>query len=328
MKAGKLSEAVLKRSVLRQFHTMQQQVQPPAFGRDCSVTELPSGELLAHAAAAMPLAGRCCGQDSLTVYNALNNLVCSGAKPTGILMTLLLPTSSNEQQLRDQIGRIEKICEREEIAVLGGHTEVVRSVAELILTVTAVGTVARSEYVGGSDVRPGIDIVMTKWAGLMGTSILSERFESELGARYPRPFIEQAKRFDGYSSVRSEAAVAAKSGALAMHDISEGGVYGALWEMGCRHGVGLDIELKRIPIRQETVEVCEFFDVNPYKLLSTGSLLIAAEDGGALVHSLQQAGIEAAVIGQTTDSNDRVLVYEEERRFLEHTQTDELWRIL
>ena len=71
-----------------------------------------------------------------------------------------------------------------------------------------------------------------------------------------------------------------------------------------------------------------FFDLNPYKLLSGGSLLLAAADGNALVHAIRQAGEEAVIIGRTIDSNDRVLINGEERRFLETTQTDELWNMV
>ena len=98
--------------------------------------------------------------------------------------------------------------------------------------------------------------------------------------------------------------------------------------MGQCSGVGMEIDLKKIPIRQETIEICEFFDLNPYKLLSGGSLLLAAADGNALVHAIRQAGGEAVIIGRTIDSNDRVLINGEERRFLETTQTDELWNMV
>ena len=96
---------------------------------------------------------------------------------------------------------------------------------------------------------------------------------------YAQPFLDKAAKYIDYLSIRSEAAVAAKSGVAAMHDLSEGGVFGALWELGQCSGVGLEIDLKKIPIRQETIEICEFFDLNPYKLLSGGSLLLAAADG-------------------------------------------------
>lgn len=60
-----------------------------------------------------------------------------------------------------------------------------------------------------------------------------------------------------------------------MHDVSEGGVFAALWEMAEGAGVGLTIDMKKLPLRQETVEVCEFCNVNPYELRSGGSLIIA-----------------------------------------------------
>ena len=112
-----------------------------------------------------------------------------------------------------------------------------------------------------------------------------------------------------------------------MHDVSEGGIYGALWELGECYRVGLEIDLKKIPIRQETVEVCEFFHLNPYKLLSTGSVLIVSKDGDFIVSEIGKAGGTASVIGKVTGGNDRVLFCEEEKRFLEMTQTDELYQM-
>ena len=112
-----------------------------------------------------------------------------------------------------------------------------------------------------------------------------------------------------------------------LHDVSEGGIFAALWELAQAANVGLDIQTKDIPIKQETVEICEFFDINPYKLISTGSLLIVAADGNSVVREIEKAGGCASIIGVTTDSNDRVLIQGEERRFLETAQADELYKI-
>ena len=117
-----------------------------------------------------------------------------------------------------------------------------------------------------------------------------------------------------------------KSGVGAMHDVTEGGIFGALWEMAESAGVGLEIELKKIPIKQETVEICEFFGINPYQLISSGAMLMAAEDGNRLVMNLKKAGIAATVIRKATDSNDRVIWNGEERRFLEPPKSDALYK--
>ena len=86
---------------------------------------------------------------------------------------------------------------------------------------------------------------------------------------------------------------------------------------GEKLSAGVEIGLKAIPIRQETVELSEYLDVNPYTMPSAGSLLIVAEDGAAMVQVLEDAGIPAAVIGKVTDNKDKVLLNDTERRYLE-----------
>ena len=113
-----------------------------------------------------------------------------------------------------------------------------------------------------------------------------------------------------------------------MHDISKGGILGALWEMAERFGVGLEVDLKKIPIRQETVEICNHLDINPYELLSTGSLLLFTENGQEIVNALEQEGIPAVIVGRTTEGNDRLIQVDDESRYLTRPGTDELVRFL
>jgi hydrogenase maturation factor len=117
-------------------------------------------------------------------------------------------------------------------------------------------------------------------------------------------------------------------GVSAMHDVTEGGVFGALWEMAAASGTGIEVDLKKIPVRQETVEICEYFDINPYMLISSGAMLIATAHGSHLVDRLAAAGIHGAVIGCATSGNDRIIRNGDERRFLEPPKTDELFAAL
>ena len=114
-----------------------------------------------------------------------------------------------------------------------------------------------------------------------------------------------------------------------MHDIHRGAVFfGAFWEMASGAGVGLEVDLKKIPIRQETVEICNYFGVNPYQIMSSGSMMIAADDGHELVRKLEQAGIHAAVVGRTNSGNDRILRNGEDVRYLDKPQPDELYKVM
>ena len=152
--------------------------------------------------------------------------------------------------------------------------------------------------------------------------------EGELLGRYPKWLVEEAKGFGRYLSVLPEAAVAAEAGASAMHDVTEGGIFGALWELAESSGIGLAVDLKDIPVRQETIEICEFFQINPYGLISSGCMLIALPDGNRLVRELEKHGIHAVVIGKATAGNDRVVHNGEERRFLTPSSPDELYKVL
>jgi len=324
MKAGKLKESILKRSVLKQLHKRNETTLiTPTVGGDFGAAAV--NDEFAVVISSEPITLTKEGIGSTAIYAACNDVACSGAKPIGVSLTMLLPTSMNEEEMRDLMKDMDRACEECGVDILSGHTEVTRVVKEPLITMTAIGAVKKDAMVHSSKVRPGMDIVATKWIGLEGTAILAKEKEKELRVRYAQPFIDKAKIFGQMMSILPEAAVAVKSDAGAMHDVSEGGIFGALWEMAESAGVGLEIDLKKIPIRQETVEICEFFDINPYKLLSGGCLLIATEDGNGLVMELEKENIPAVIIGKATEGNDRVLINEDERRFLETTQTDELY---
>lgn len=326
MKAGKLKESILKRSVLKQLHKRgESTLQGPAIGGDYGAIAISETDAVVIASDPVTLTKDEIGSSALIA--ACNDVACSGATPIGASITILLPTSMNEEELRGVVKDLDNACEHCGIDIVSGHTEVTRAVKEPVVVATVIGKVSRIERIHSSSVCPGMDIIATKWVGLEGTAILAKEKEEVLRTRFPQPFIDKAKTFGQWRAILPEAAVAMKSGASAMHDVSEGGIFGALWELAESAGVGLEIDLKKIPIRQETIELCEFFDLNPYKILSGGSLLIAAEDGNGLVMELAKADIPAVIIGKATDSNDRVLVNEEERRFLETTQTDELYQL-
>ena len=315
MKIGKLPEPVLIRSVLKEVqHRRPEVLVGPAVGQDCAVLEPAEGDVLVFSSD--PITGTIKDIGSHSVHITANDLAASGAEPLGIMVTILLTPETEESQLKEM-----------NIEVMGGHTEITDVVKQPLISITGVGRIRKEEVLTTSAAKPGQDVVITKWIGLEGTSIAAKEKEEKLLERFAPSFVETAKRFDQYLSVVPEAKIAKAWGVSAMHDITEGGVFGALWEMGSGSGTGLDIDLKKIPIRQETVEVCEVLGLNPYILMSSGSMLITTEDGFGLVRKLEQAGIHAAVVGKVTDSNDRILRNGEDTRYLDKPQSDELYKI-
>ena len=207
------------------------------------------------------------------------------------------------------------------------QVHVVPGITTVLATAQVVADMQGNVYMQ-KKAEPNQDVVMTKWLGLEGTALLATLKASALETRYPLGLIEAAKDFNQYLSIEAEAAMAEKSDVSAMYAVREGGIFGGLWDFAQSNGVGLVIDLKKIPVKQETIEVCEFFDVNPYKLLSGGNLLIATSKGNQLVAQLAQEGISAAVIGTTTADNDRIVTNEEETRYLEPAREDEVYKVL
>jgi hydrogenase maturation factor len=175
--------------------------------------------------------------------------------------------------------------------------------------------------------KPEQDIVLLKWIGLEGTFRAMREKETELQERFVHTFLSQIKQMESQIFSAKEIDIAKRHGASAMHQITEGGILAALWEMADASEVGLEVQLKEMSIRQETVEICEFCHLNPYQLTSTGSVLVFTERGEELVQKYEDAGIKASLLGRTTANAERVILGGEEKRFLDKPATDELLRL-
>lgn len=368
MKTGKISESVLKRSVLKYCKTRREEVvKGAAPGVDCAFFAYPDrqekdacGQVPARrsnvfCAATQTISLPVMRAGSYAVYAAVNAIAAGGGEPFALQTALTLPEGTEESELKKIMQMIEEAAGICKVQIAGGHTEVTGAVKYPVISVTAFGYRGEDtgstgcgvswEQSGGNDdgqnlqktgeqtgkkkkTAAGQTVVMTKWMGLEGTAMLAQEKETELLGRYPLSITTAAKGFEKYLPILPEAATALKSGATVMHDMRNGGVFGGLYELAGRLGVGLSIDLKQIPVKQETIEICEFFDLNPYELLSGGSLLIVTEDGDGMVKALEEADIPAVIIGRTTDNNDKVLHNGEEIRFLEPAGPDEIGKVL
>ena len=394
MNTGKILEKVLKRSVLRQIKTEREEVMNGAgIGEDCAIFSFSDR----YVASCMQEAVIRLKDDTEAVkYDAepritmahlikrcTNNLAAAGSRPVAAMITLLLPETLEEPDLKAFVVEAEETCKELSISIAGGQTRVSGKIAAPIAVVTGFGTLPLSGeyiwntadnignagytvvntgntrytavntenagYTAGNAVHtagnagyadgnvrhifrnanaaPGQDIVVSKWIGLEGTALLARRRREDLLSRYPAYLVDEAACFERYLSVLPEAAAAVEFGVCAMHDASEGGIFAALWELAETSGVGLTVDIKKLPLRQETVEICEHCNVNPYELLSGGSLIMTAEDGSGLTAWLRERQIPAVIVGKVTDSNDRLLLNGDEVRYMDRPKRDELYRM-
>lgn len=327
MNIGKIPENVLKRSILKKIDCKRSEILVGAnVGEDCACLQLKEDEILVLSTNPYIIKDRDNAADAVTL--AMNNVASEGAEPIAVMIDALLPENTEESDIKKMTDDAVAAGNALSIALIGGHTEITDAVSRPVLSLTGIGKVKKESLVVTSGAKAGDDVVITKWIGLEGTVCLVKEQEEKLLTKFPAKMIYDAGNFAKHLSVVPEAATAVKSGVTAMHDLSKGGVFGGLWELAESSGVGLLIDLRKIPVKQETIEICNFFDINPYEMLSGGSLLCTSRDGNKLVLDLKEAGIEASVIGKCTDNNDRVLINGENKRFLEPSRNDEIFKAL
>ena len=321
MRIGKITENALKRSVLKLIKTEFKESSSAAVGADCAFS---ASKIVYSAVAFYALEAADIGY--LAVLKAANSLISQGITPDHVDVSILLDENTEERTLKELVKSCIEGCKKVGTVYAGGHTEVSKAVNRPVITATCVGY--KEKELSLAKPKAGQALVISKWIGLEGTALLAKEKKEELTSKYPVPFINDAADFMEYLDVADEAAVAIKSGVSAIHDLSNGGVFACLWEMGERAGCGLKVNLKSIPIRQETVEICEFFEINPYQLLSGGAILFATDDGEKLVNELGNAGVPATIVGFLQEGKDKIITNEDESRFLEMPQADEIHKIL
>ena len=166
-------------------------------------------------------------------------------------------------------------------------------------------------------------IIITEYIALSGTAKLASAHENELRSYYPAELVDAAISFAEKADTEKCRIAAGKFPDTYIFDIGEKGLMAELWDMAESLESGLDIDVKSIPVKQESIEVCEFLDEDPYRIDSTGSLLIITESTLELKRSLEDEGIKASVIGRLTNSRARILWNNGRARYLDKNRGQE-----
>lgn len=255
-------------------------------------------------------------------YRMYNALAASGASVENILVQLLLPECAAESEIKAVMEQLGRYAAAYEAALGAVQVEVSADVNVPLLALSGIGK-EKGRQERNNAFQPGQQIVMTKWAGAFGAAELSYIRKESLVQKFPAVYIEEVNSYltekaggESLLSIERESEIARQFDARAFYPVSKNGVFGALWEMAELSGTGLQVDFEAIPVRQESIEVCEQYGENPYEMDSLGCLLIGTEKGEELACLLRQNDIPAAVIGQVTAGNDRVIRRGGETRFL------------
>ena len=237
-----------------------------------------------------------------------NDLAVMGATPKWILATLLLPDGTLESKVAEIFQQLRDACSEINVTLIGGHTEVTYGLDRPIAVGAMLGEVDKDKAILSSGVRPGDSLILTKGVAVEGTSILAREAADELAEKgIGTDTLNRAAKFlfDPGISVLKDARIAAEAGEVhAMHDPTEGGLSGGLYELAVASGVGFDIGADAIPVLPECRQICDVLGLDPLGLIASGSLLAAVAPSSAdtVVDALAREGISAGEIGVANES--------------------------
>ena len=270
-----------------------------------------------------------------------NDIAAMGAVPKWLLVTLLLPKDvTTPATVRDIMTQLTQACETFDIALCGGHTEVTPAVTQPVVVGQMMGIVAKDSLRTSSGACVEDVLILTKGLGIEATAIIARECEEQVQEKCDTLFLEQAKHYlvDPGISVLKDAQISIETGGVhAMHDVTEGGVATAVFELATAAELGVVVYTDKLlgsPVLYSDITrtLCDMFGLNPLGVISSGAMLIAAapEKGEAICQVLGKAGIRAGIIGKflPTESGMWLEYADNTRQPLPVFQTDEIAKLL
>jgi hydrogenase maturation factor len=230
-----------------------------------------------------------------------NDVAVMGGRPAWFQPTILVPPGTRASKVMTIARDIHEACRALGVAVTGGHTEVTDAVTRPVIAGDMQGLLVGPRIITAAGARSGDRLLLTKAAGIEGTTILAHERARELAAVLPAVPVHAAQRLRERPgiSVVPEAVIAARHGASAMHDPTEGGIRAGLHEIAFASRVGLDVDLDRIPVLAPTAAICRHYGIDPLGLIGSGALLVAvsATRAAKLLRAWARRGIVGHAIG-------------------------------
>ena len=324
MNIGKLPNSLLEKIVIDPINNhsvnRKQVLLKPSIGEDCAALNLGENICLLSTD---PITGAVADIGKLAVNINTNDIASSGGEPIGLMVTALLPASITEEEISHIITDLYKEAEKVNVAILGGHTEITDAVNKPVLSCTVVGKTNKLIPSGGAKI--GDSVIMTKYAAMEGTSIFASDKRDKLKG-IDSSIIEKAKNLGNSLSVIAEGRIGSELGANAMHDVTEGGILGACWEIADCSGVGIEVYEDKIPVLEETKIICNKLGVDYLRLISSGSMLIVCSNGDEMLSALEKAGIVASIIGKIVEEG-KWFISNGEKTVLGEPTSDELYKV-
>jgi hydrogenase maturation factor len=283
----------------------------PGTGHDNAIIKLKGGKVLVATADPLSIIPALGVKESafISVHLLASDLATCGFAPQFFMVNLNLPPKMSNESFEEYWSAIDAECRKLDVAVIGGHTgRYPGSGYTVVGGGVMMAVVPENQYVASTMAKPGDLIMMTKGVAIAATGILSRIFPQTVQKTYGAAFLKKAQQYLYDFSVVEDALISASvglrdNGVTAMHDVTEGGLLGALYEFSVASNSGLEVDLSKIIVTEEAKKICKLFGISPLKALSEGTLLLTVKPdmASAVQQVLDLKGIRNAVIGKMVE---------------------------
>ncbi|RDC56557.1 AIR synthase [Pedobacter chinensis] len=336
-KLGKIEHHLFEQLIYNKCgHQREEVIEGAQFGVDVSVIDLPGGMALALTSDPLSLIPSLGLQESawLSVHLMANDMATTGHAPMYGQFVLNLPSSFSKSDFKIYWEYIHKFCSEIKIAITGGHTGFIEGQHSTIAGGGTFITVApKNKILVSKSAESGNAILVTKTCALSSSAILAMSFPSTVKNKAGMEIYQHACNSFYHTSSLQDALTAVGENndhlnVTAMHDVTEGGVLGAIYELAVASGNGAVIYNNKLPIAEVQAEICNIFSIDPRYCIGAGSMIITCkkEASDEVIARLAKRNIPCVEVGELCEKKDGITLIENEKKTdLRYTEEDPYW---
>ena len=336
-KLGKIEHHLFEQFIYHKCgHPRSEVIAGAQFGVDVSVVDLNNGMALALTSDPLTLIPSLGLQESawLSVHLMANDMATTGYAPMYGQFVLNLPSTFSKNDFNIYWEYVHKFCSEIKVAITGGHTGFIEGQNSTIAGGgTFVAVAPKNKILLSKSAKSGNAILVTKSCAISSAAILAMSFPETVKNNAGTEIYQLACNSFYHTSSLQDALIAVGENnehveLTAMHDVTEGGVLGAIYELAIASGNGAIIYNDKIPIAEVQKKVCNIFDLDPRYCIGAGSMIITCEKDATetVINRLAKSNISCVAVGELCEKQSGIrLVEDNETLHLKYVEEDPYW---
>ncbi|RYM33070.1 AIR synthase [Brumimicrobium glaciale] len=316
--SGKITSSAFKELLLpKTGHQRDEVLVGPNFGVDNSVIDLGNNLGMAISSDPLSLIPTIGTKASawMSVHLLANDMATTGFSPMYAQFVLNLPSNISLSTFKEYWNYIHFYCKEIGVSITGGHTGRLEGQNSVISGGgTMFLTAPLDRIITSNGAKPGDVIIVTKESALNSSSILAMSFPETIKKNLGLKVYQQACENFYHTSSLKEALLAAELlesnfELNAMHDVTEGGVLGAIYEMAYASNCGFEVYNNSIPTGDSQTKIMDLFEIDHRFCIGAGAMIMSVKKGNekCLINHLESNSIKATVVGEFTINEHRII---------------------